>query len=81
MINPFGKFSPILATIAQPMRELLGKITNWCWGTDQEVAFQAVNEELLKPTMLTLYNPKIKGSADALTFGLEAVLLQQDGTQ
>ena len=32
MVNQLGKFSPRIATISQPLRELLSKQTAWTWG-------------------------------------------------
>ena len=47
MVNQLGKFSPRLAAITQPMRELLSKKANWHWGAEQQAAFDATKEELL----------------------------------
>ena len=47
MANQLGKFSPNLATITQPLRELLSKKNSWCWNTEQEAAFTATKQELV----------------------------------
>ena len=79
MINQMGKFSPNIAEISKPLRELLSVKRAWCWGPDQERSFNELKQELTKPTILALYNPKAKSkvSADASSFGLGAVLLQK----
>lgn len=57
MVNQLGKFSPHLADITQPLRQLLSKKTAWLWGPAQEKAFMDIKRELTKPTVLALYNP------------------------
>lgn len=49
------------------------------WGHDQQSAFNSIKEDLSTPPGLALYNAKAETvvSADALSFGLGAVLLQR----
>lgn len=83
MVNQLGKFSPKITDISQPLRALLSIKNAWVWGPDQERAFLLVKEELAKPTLLALYDPRAntKISADASSFGPGAVLLQQHGSE
>ena len=80
MANQLGKFTPNLAELTQPLRELLSKSRKWIWGPPQSKAFSLVKAELSKPTTLALYDPAAltKISVDASAFGLGAVLLQKD---
>ena len=80
MVNQLGKFTPNLAQLTQPLRELLSKTKAWLWGPSQQKAFTLVKDELSKPTTLTLYDPEkdLKISADASSFGLGVALLQKE---
>lgn len=79
MANQLGKFSPRLAELSQPLWELLSPRKSWVWGPAQEQAFAKVKAELVHSTVLSLYNPNasLKISADALSFEIGAVLLQE----
>ena len=79
MINQFGKFSCNLAQITESLRELLQQCNSWMWCTAQDESFASVKAEIVKPTLLALFdvNADVKVSADASSFGLGAVLLQK----
>ena len=42
MVNQLGKFAPQLATITQPLCELLTKWCSWCWTVNQEEALTMI---------------------------------------
>ena len=78
MVNQLGKFSPNIAQLAKPLRELLNTKRAWVWGQPQDISFKNVKQELTKPVVLALYDPtaEVKICSDASAYGLGSVLFQ-----
>ena len=82
IVNQLGKFSPHIADLSKPLRELLSTKKAWVWNHAQDTAFEQIKLELTRPVVLALYDPsaELKVCTDASAYGLGAVLLQKHST-
>ena len=76
LVHYYGRFVPDLATITQPLNELLQKNKKWNWSSDCSKAFSRLKEELSSPRVLAHYDVSLplKLSCDASAYGVGAVI-------
>lgn len=78
MINQLNKFSPNVAQLSKPLRELLKSSTAWLWTPKHDEALNKLKQEISSHRVLAHYNiqANMKISADTSSYGLGAVLLR-----
>ena len=57
MVNQLSKFTPNMASLTKPLRELLSTKKSWYWSHFQDEALKKVKMELTKLSVLALYSP------------------------
>lgn len=78
LVNYYGRFIPNFATIADPLRQLTKKGTEWAWTTVHQTAFNHLKGALTSDCVMAHYNPDVKTQlrVDASPVGLGAILTQ-----
>ena len=76
LLNYYRKFLPNLATIIQPLNNLLQKNRKWSWSAECTQAVNTAKQLLTTSNLLTHYNPTLplRLAADASQYGLGAVI-------
>ena len=82
MVNQLAKFIPELASINEPLRQLLRKGNQFLWDQPEEKAFQEIKQKLTSSDVLAHYDPGKRSvvAADVCQDGLGAVLFQTDSS-
>ena len=78
LVNYLNRFSPCLAELSEPLREICRQDTEFELTNSVHIAFSRTKEEISKNMTLPYFNPKISTTlqTDASKKGLGAVILQ-----
>jgi len=76
LVNYYGKFIPHLASITQPLNQLLCKHARWQWSNNCEKAFNCLKTHLASEKVLVHYDISLplQLACDASAYGVGAVI-------
>ena len=78
MVQYLSKFSPRIAEIAGPLRDLMKKHAPYAWGPEHNHAFDSIKKEIVQAPILRYYDLKKETvlQTDASIKGLGTCILQ-----
>lgn len=80
----FRKFVKNYSKVVTPLTQLTRKDSKWCWGAEQEAAFETIKRVLTTRPVLAIFDPTLPTElhTDASSMAVGAILLQlHDGVQ
>jgi len=79
MINYLNRFSPILAQVSEPVRQLMKKDVPFMWQPEHQRAFQNLKQAITEVPVLAYYDPEKENliQSDASLKGIGCVLTQE----
>ena len=85
LVQYYHKFLPNLATVLQPLHQLLRTGQKWRWDQAHETAFKRVKKAMVSETVLAHFDPgkPLLLACDASPYGVGAVLshVMEDGSE
>ncbi|XP_044184326.1 LOW QUALITY PROTEIN: uncharacterized protein K02A2.6-like [Acropora millepora] len=85
LLNYYHRFLPDVATVLEPLHQLLRKGSKWAWLEQQQTAFEEAKELLQSTDLLVHFDPEkeLVLATDASDYGVGAVLSHKmkDGTE
>ena len=85
LLNYYHRFLPDVATVLEPLHQLLRKGSKWAWLEQQQTAFEEAKELLQSTDLLVHFDPEkeLVLATDASDYGVGAVLLHKmkNGTE
>lgn len=81
LVSYCSRFIPDFATVAEPLRILTRRNTEWTWGDAQQAAFNELKHRLTSSHVMAYYNSEADTQliVDASPVGLGGVLVQKQG--
>ena len=85
LLHYYGKFLPSLATVLQPLNNLLKADAQWVWTEECSKAFETAKQLLVQAPVLAHYDPDLPIclAGDASAYGIGAVIshIYPDGSE